>query len=201
MAITDYASLQASIASWLHRDDLTAVIPDFIAIAEDHLSADLEAREMEIRYPITIPVSGQYITLPNDVLEIRRVMIFGDPNQILTYATPDEIAVEYPSSLTMKPLRFSVIGNEMQFAPISDAAYTGEIVYRQALVPLSTTNAANWLLTKYPNAYLYASLLAAQFFVEDQDKFQLIQSAYQAAINNINSVDWYTGSTMAVRAH
>ena len=34
MAITNYTQLQSSIASWLLRDDLTAVIPDFITLAD-----------------------------------------------------------------------------------------------------------------------------------------------------------------------
>ena len=32
MSLTTYTELKASIADWLLRDDLTAVIPDFIAL-------------------------------------------------------------------------------------------------------------------------------------------------------------------------
>ena len=48
MALANYADLQASVANWLHRADLTAVIPDFVAIAEARMSADLDARDMDI---------------------------------------------------------------------------------------------------------------------------------------------------------
>jgi hypothetical protein len=34
MAISTYTDLKTSIASWLNRDDLTSVIPDFISLAE-----------------------------------------------------------------------------------------------------------------------------------------------------------------------
>ena len=40
MALTTYSELQAAVASWLHRDDLTAQIPDFIRLAE----ADMQVR-------------------------------------------------------------------------------------------------------------------------------------------------------------
>ena len=35
---TDYATLQATIANYLARSDLTASIPEFIRLAEDRLS-------------------------------------------------------------------------------------------------------------------------------------------------------------------
>jgi hypothetical protein len=36
-----YAGLQASVADWLNRADLTAVVPDFIAMAEAQISRRL----------------------------------------------------------------------------------------------------------------------------------------------------------------
>ena len=46
MSISTYAQLQAAVANWLHRTDLTAQIQDFIALAEARLSADIDARPM-----------------------------------------------------------------------------------------------------------------------------------------------------------
>ena len=40
MALSSYSDLKASVASWLHRDDLTTQIPDFICLAE----ADMQVR-------------------------------------------------------------------------------------------------------------------------------------------------------------
>lgn len=201
MAFTDYTSLKAAVASWLHRDDLTALIPDFIRLAETHLNADLEAREMETRLPIILTANNAFLALPSDLLEMRRLSLATSPVTVLKYATPDQIAKDFASGATYIPQVFTVIGESVQLAPIPDSAYTGELVYRQALPPLSDTNTTNWLLTKYPNAYLYGSMLAAQFYVEDENKLAMIQAAYGEAIDNINSVDWYSGSTMAVRAH
>lgn len=41
MAISTYAELKSAVADWLHRSDLDGVIPDFVALAEDRLRADL----------------------------------------------------------------------------------------------------------------------------------------------------------------
>ena len=42
---TDYTTLQATIANYLARSDLTASIPEFIRLAEDRLSRDLRIRQ------------------------------------------------------------------------------------------------------------------------------------------------------------
>jgi len=46
--ITTYAELQTSIATWLVRDDLTAIIPDFITLAESKFKRDIRVREQAI---------------------------------------------------------------------------------------------------------------------------------------------------------
>ena len=45
MALANYTDLQASIASWMVRTDLAAVIPDFVAIAEARINADVRLRQ------------------------------------------------------------------------------------------------------------------------------------------------------------
>ena len=45
MALANYADLTASVANWLNRTDLTAIIPDFVAMAESDISRDLRLRK------------------------------------------------------------------------------------------------------------------------------------------------------------
>jgi len=201
MSITNYTELQASIASWLHRDDLTAFIPDFIALAEVQLSTDVTAREMETRLPITITAANPYFSLPNDMVEMRRLRLNTEPYQVLKYATPDEIDEDYGTSASQRPAVFTVIGTQAQVAPIPDADYTGELTYKQRIPALSSTNATNWLLTLYPNVYLFASLSAAAIWAESDDAdLAKWTTFYQAGINAINNIEWYSGTTLRVRA-
>ncbi len=53
---TDYTTLQATIASYLARSDLTTTIPEFIRLAEDRLSRDLRIRQM-LKIVTTIPLA------------------------------------------------------------------------------------------------------------------------------------------------
>ena len=47
MAIGTYAELQTAVANWLDRDDLTARIPEFIALAEAKMNSNLRISLME----------------------------------------------------------------------------------------------------------------------------------------------------------
>ena len=41
MALNTFTALKASIADYLNRDDLTAVIPDFITLAESQINREV----------------------------------------------------------------------------------------------------------------------------------------------------------------
>ncbi|WP_347249975.1 hypothetical protein [Zoogloea sp.] len=47
MAINTYSNLQAAVTKWLFRDDLTALSPYFIPLAEARIGRDLRLREFE----------------------------------------------------------------------------------------------------------------------------------------------------------
>lgn len=198
-AITDYASLQAAIINWLHRSDLSTVAPDFISLAEGRMSADLDARSMELRTNLTATAGNAYITLPSDMLEMKRLILVTDPVIPLRYEAPDQLTADYPTSQVGKPAIFAVIGAQIQLAPIPDTAYTLELTYQQRIPSLSNTNTTNWLLTNFPNCYLWAALCEAQPFIMNDARIPVFQAKYQEAVAAINSIDWYSGSTMRVR--
>lgn len=200
MAITDYASLQASVANWLHRTDLTDVIPDFIALAESKMASDIDARPMDIQVTLACTAGNPLVALPADMLEMRRLLLVTDPSIVLKYATPDQISSDYPLSLASRPSVFAVLGANLQLAPIPDSDYTLSLDYKQRIPALSGSNTTNWLLTAFPNAYLYGALCAAQPFIVNDERLMTFQALYKEAVAGINTIDWYSGSTMRVRA-
>ena len=199
MSISTYSDLQTSVANWLHRSDLNALIPDFIALAESKLSGDLQARSMEVRTTLTTTAGNAYVTLPTDMLEMHRLTVKSDPVYVLSYRSPDELQQDYPYTTTGKPAVFAILGSEMQLAPIPDSAYTLELVYKQKIPALSNSNTSNWLLAQWPNAYLYGALCAAQPYIANDQRLPTFQALYQEAVDGINGIDWYSGTTMKVR--
>ena len=64
--ITNYTELKASIAAWGKRNDLTAVIPDFITLAEKRIKKAVNMRSMEVEASLASVPSSALITLPTD---------------------------------------------------------------------------------------------------------------------------------------
>lgn len=200
MSITNYAELQASVASWLNRGDLSANIPDFITLAETQLNTDLKTRAMEAKTTLSTVVGVNTVALPVDMLEMRRLQVVGTCNQPLSYRSPDEMSIEFAANVSAQPVVFTVIGSNLELAPIPDGVYSLELTYLQRLPALSGSNTTNWLLTNWPNAYLFASLLAATPFIMNDARISTWAQLYSKAIDGINGVDWYSGTTMKVRA-
>lgn len=197
MSIVDYPSLQASLASWLHRSDLTAQIPDFIMLAEMKMNGDLEARMMDSITTLNTVANTSYLALPPDMIELRRMAIAGYAP--LEYVSPDQFDIEYGSQVTAMPRLFTVIGAQIQFAPTPDAVYAIETTYRQRIPPLSATNPTNWLITSYPNAYLWGALVSAQPWLASDDRLGTFQTLYREAVDQINKIDWCSGTTLVMR--
>lgn len=202
MAITDYASLQTAVADLLHRASDTALlarIPGWIQLAEARLSAQIKSRSMETRATLTTTAGNGYVSLPADVIESRRLLISStDPQRGLKYVSPDELTYRFPSATTGEPVVWTVIGAQAQLGPVPDAAYTLELAYLQRIPALSVSNTTNWLLTASPDVYLYGTLLQAVPFTGDDP--QPFTELYAQGVAAINAIDWYSGTTMQVRA-
>jgi hypothetical protein len=202
VSIATYSDLQTSVANWLHRSDLTALIPDFITIGETMLNGDLDSRSQEIRTNLTCDTATRLLTLPSDMVEMRRLsLLSADPIRVLEYKSPEQLYADnnYINSAQM-PDSFTVIGGSIELNCLPDSTYTVELIYRQKLPALSNSNTTNWLLTGYPNAYLFASLLASAPYTQDDDRIATWQKAYSDAVDTVNSIDWYSGSGLRVRA-
>jgi hypothetical protein len=200
MSITNYTELQASVASWLNRGDLTASITDFITLAECQLNRNLKAQAMDTKTTLSTVVGVKTVVLPTDMLGMRRLQVAGTYNQPLSYRSPDELSIDFSDNSSGQPVVFTVIGSNAELAPIPDAVYSLELTYQQKIPALTVSNTTNWLLTAWPDAYLWASLLAATPFIMNDARLPVWQQLYAQAVAGINDVDWYSGSTMKVRA-
>ena len=81
MALNSYAALKTSIGDFLNRDDLTAVIPAFISLAEAQINRDIRHYEMENR--ATAQLDSQYLARPTDWVETIRMHITGGGTRTL----------------------------------------------------------------------------------------------------------------------
>jgi len=149
MALTNYTELQASVADFLNRSDMTSVIPDFITMCEADMNRTLRVREMSIR--TRAPINSQYVKLPADFLGMRNIDLLTDPVTPLSYLNLQNLDIHRSNKSTGKPLYYSIMQGSIEFSPVPDSEYTLEIIYYQK-IPALSTNSTNWLLTDHPDA-------------------------------------------------
>ena len=182
-----YAGLQASVADFLNRADLTATIPDFIRMAEVHLNRTIRVRKMVGQTTLNLVAGTEYYAMPSDFAEERTITVNTDPPLDLTFETMetlDEIARTQAVSYQATPRWVGIVGQRWRFRPLPDTAYVATITYFQKLPPVAT-NGTNWLLTDYPDAYLYGALTAAAPYLQADERTQVWGGLFNEAIQAI----------------
>lgn len=185
MALNTYAALQASIASWLNREDLTAQIPDFIALAEARFNRELRVNAMLQRDYTT--ATGSYVQLPSDWLQHVSITVTSpsDTYEALTYIGAEEYYDRRNDGLTGTPRYYTIIDDNILLLPAPTSNVTLEIVYYGQIPALSTTNTSNWLLARSPDLYLYGSLIAAEAFLQNDERLPIWSAAVDKAISDM----------------
>lgn len=187
MSIDTYAELKTAIANWLSRSDLTSRIPEFIDLGEARINQDLRCRENEKR--ITASISTQYFDIPTNFIEMSNFQLNTDPVQHLNYVSPEQMDIFRPTATTGQPKVYSIHGTEFQVKPIPDTTYTAEMTYFYELTSMTSDTDTNTVLTKFPQLYLYASLISAEGFLDDDAKIATWNTLYENMIAKINGRD------------
>ena len=206
MALATYADLQASIASWLHRTDLTAIIPDFVALAEDRFARDLRLDAQLTSGSMLASTAGRAINLPADWLEFTSLNIIaptGTGQQTsVDFVTSDQLDRLHPEgSASGLPLVYSIRDQQLLLGPPPNLAYTVGIVY-YARFPALATAGTNWLMTNHRAVYLYACLIEAATWADDTEGLAKWQSLYDKTAGQLAGVDdkaTRSGSPLTVR--
>jgi hypothetical protein len=189
MAYTNYTDLQASVAAYLGRSDLTAVIPDFIRFAEIRLARDLRTRSMLKSATAPTVAADARVALPTDFLEIRDLFVQGNPRMPVTYLSPSAFTRDARADESGLPVFYTVLASEFQFAPIPDTVYTLEILYYARPTVLSGSNPSNVFLANYPDALLYGALIEAEPYLINDARSNTWATLYDRAIKNISDAD------------
>ena len=185
MSISTYAQLQSTVSDWLNRDDLSAVIPSFITLAEADINRKLRDWRMETRSTATLDV--QYSALPADWLETIRLNISGDTSrlELVSQGALAELRA-MRGDLVGKPTHYAHTAGSLELFPTPDQTYTAEMVYFAKVPTLSNSVTTNWLLTTAPDVYLYGALTQTAPYLKDDARTEIWASLYMAAIGGLN---------------
>lgn len=182
MAFTTYTELKAAIAARASPGGasaaLTALIPDFITLAEKRLNHVLNLTEQELEATLTATTSSRSLTLPSG---------FGSPIALYLTTYLPRIELEYRLPTEMQyysgngaARNWTIDGSTISTDSPADQAYTYTLRY-VAEYDIATTSTNN-LLTKYPETYFYGALIEAFVHSRDDKGLAFASARYAQAV-------------------
>ena len=186
MAITTYTELKAAIADWLLRDDLTSVIPSFIALAEADMNRKLRHWQMETATDISL--SARLTALPSDYLSPVSLSVASTAPVRVEMASRADLQARRAKSLdaTGVPAYYAIAAGQLEVYPTPDATYTATLTYNAKPEALGDSNASNWVLADHPDIYLMGALAMAAPYLNDDARIGTFAGLYERAINDAN---------------
>ncbi len=192
--MTTYATLKSDIAGWLLRDDLTAAIPSFVRLAESSIKRDLRLRQMIRTYTLTI--SAQSMSLPEDFVEMERIVIDSDTNWELQYLPPPALYASQEYRDSGDPEFYTIEGDYIIFAPAPTDTPDALMSYFKWYSALTNDSDTNRLLTNHYDVYLYGALSHASPYIKEDERVALWNAGYKDAIGSLR----HRNKTVALNA-
>jgi len=199
MALDSYANLKTAIGTWTGRADSSDFADDCIDLFEAWANRNLRVRQMQEEATAS---SAERLELPSDFLEMRNLQFDGSTRRELSYVTP-EYADTYDSTGTAGTPRFyTVINDEIRIVPSPSESGTVRMSYYESIPALSGSQTTNWLLTAYPDCYLYGCLMHASAYVQDDGRVEAIKAAFSQIVSEIQRTGRRSeyGGSLAIRA-
>ena len=201
MAISNYTELKTAVANWLDRDDLTARIPEFIALAEARFNRVLRLRSMEAKYTANTVAAQRNLALPASYIQMRNFQVNTSPLTTLSYVTPEIYDMFWGGSTQGTPKVYTILANEVSLGPIPASVQEVEMLFYKKFDNLSVSTTTNWLITNAPDIYLYGSMLEAEPFIMNDERVPLWAQALQQGISDLqeqDNKDRHSGSALRV---
>ena len=199
MSLDSYANLKVEIATWLVRADLSADIDTMIDLFEAWANRNLRVRQMEQE---ATTAATEYLALPTDFLELRDIQYQGSPRRQLDYVTPVYADIYDSSGTAGTPRFYTLVGDQIRLIPAPDSTTPVRIDYYQAIPALSSGTTTNWLLTQYPDAYLFGALTYGRIRTIDPELATFISQNFGQIVVEIQKAGRRSnvGSSLQMRA-
>jgi len=179
MALTTYTGLQAAVADWLHRTDLTTVIVDCVALAEEKFNRRLRTKRQELVLAETAIDASFQVAIPNYTLAVKRIWRTGSPLQSL-----DVASIEYVMMRQASQGLATAFAWEDAYWRFDGTGSVAGVLYRS--IPPLADNSTNWLLTSHPSAYLYGTLAEVAAYTRDMEAVGMFTAQLEQKLAEIN---------------
>jgi hypothetical protein len=177
MSISTYSELKTAIAGWFHRSDLSSSLADFITLSESKFNRRLRTLEQETTFTATSPTDYE-IARPTDFKAFIRLWRTSDKGEVFSRSLTEVVSGQAGGVSAY----FAVNRNVITFDGTSEVKGT----YYAKIPALSDAAPTNWLLTAYPDLYLWAGLSEAAFYTKDTNAAAMWTERTDALIKEIN---------------
>lgn len=195
--MTTYAQLQADVADWTARTDLTVVIPSFIRLAEAEIGRVVRVLEQETDTTLSCTSPSYAAALPDGFLGFKHVYVSGANEPRAQYVPPTQF-----HELNLRPrdafadsfgtaLLYTIESGDIkvdQPAGSSDPI-TLNVTYIKKFTALSGTNTTNWLLTEHYDLYLWGALKEAWDYIDETEMVAKYQAKFDRAVAQLDTLE------------
>ena len=88
--------------------------------------------------------------------------------------------------MAYKPKYYRLTSDQIEFYPAPDSSYEVAMQYYARVPALTDTDTTNWVLTDYPDIYLYGALVHAAPYLNDDQRINIWASLYQSAVDALD---------------
>lgn len=188
MPFQNKLDLTNSVSSWLNRDDLDPIIPDWITLVEAEVNRVVVSKHLA---RTTLTLDADEVELPTDVLQVGHLYLTGDGGVVtVKVTTPDRVQMYRDQYVSGMPRVCAIIAVDdtrqtLLLGPIPDMEYEAELIYEPYMVPLVAPGDSNWLLINHPDVYLYGTLMHSAPWLKDDERLATWGQAYSKAFEQL----------------
>lgn len=190
MALDSYTNLKLELVAWIARSDVSNTsggTDTYIDLAEAWFNRNLRVRQMvTVNTALTVSGTGT-IDHPADWQAWRRVSVMNTPIQNLDIVS-DRAALQADNTNAQGyPRAVIVEGTHSYVWPAPNGTYTYRGIYYATIPALSGSQATNWLLTAYPDAYLLGALAYGYGYLQDDPRAAGWRQAFADVVSEITT--------------
>lgn len=189
MTITTYQTLIDAIVETLEDSTVETPAPRFIQLAEARFNRLLFDIDAEATATTSTTAGDNTIAFPTRFRQARALRIGSDPTNVLKQLSIDDLNAKWADASTGQPEDYAISGGQFFLGATPDDEYTVTITYVKGILPLSDSNATNWLLDAHPDLYFYGSLLHAEFYGWNDERLPLMKQAVDEMLGEIKVAD------------
>ena len=196
MALSNYTELQTAVQTELKFSEsgFVAAIPDMIKRAEVKVNRRVRLREMEqLAYATyaagTTALADRLLALPTGYIELINLRVrpatgTDDSYVPVRYVDPGRISDYY--STTSDGTLYYTLRDQLEFAtPVgTDHRVMMHFIKKWDIA----TDSTNWLLTNYPDVYLYGALSEAEGFLRNDERIPLWKGMFALALDDLDKL-------------